>query len=165
MGQATITYTVVDSKNERSVMKMHVPDTFALANVLAFAGDVALLIDPLIGGFIINIGLVYDVSLPAGLDSAAEADTDVEEGARFSWVTSLGNFSRFRIPTFRETLIASDSKAVDILDTDVVALINAVVNGLSETEDGTEQVAPCDGRGEDIVSLNTAREAFAKDRG
>lgn len=160
---AQISYTVEDGKGETSVFFVNIPSTFTLAQSLEAAQDIATLVNAVITGAIRSIGLCFNVTLPGGLTTTPDADADVEEGARFQWL-STGNFrTRFRLPTFNEDLILAGTKQVDLTDTDVDALVDAIIGGTPVTGSGT--VTFVDSRDVDIIALDTAREAFGKDRG
>jgi len=155
---ASIVVTIEDGKGVKSDMLINIPTSTTVANATAFIGDLLPAIDALISGRIVRAGLCYAIALPGGLDPSANALSDVEEGAKFSFVSTAPFKTSFRIPTFNETLILSGTKQVDVTDTDVDALVDLIVTG-----DGT--VAPVDGRDADITALNYAREMFVKDRG
>lgn len=164
MGLVGISYTIADEKGVSSTTFLSLPDTFSLANTLEFAQDMALLIDAIVNGKITHIGACYQVTLPGGLKAAAVANSDVEEGARFSFATSGGHFTRMRLPTFKETLLSPASKDVNLTDADVAAFVNAMISGIAEPAPA-QTLIPCDSRAEDITAISTARELFVKDRG
>lgn len=155
---AFVTYTVKDEKGNSSVMNMNIPTATTAANAITFAQSFAGLLNAVITGQITAIGLGYLVTLPGGLRTSPLGGSDVEEGARFSFRTALNHLTRFRIPTFDESLILAGSKAVDLEDTAVDALVDAMTGGLGG-------VSPVDSRDEDVVSLDAAQEQFGQDRG
>lgn len=160
-----ITYSVKDSKGVISHFFINLPTSFSLAQALEAAQDFGVLVDNLMGGYISGIGLCYNVTLPGGIKTTADANTDVEEGARFSFNTSGGFFSKFRIPTFLESLLLSGTKQVDLADEDVDAVVSGILDGVAVAAGGGATVTFVDTRDEDLVSLNFARESFGKDRG
>lgn len=164
MGLVGVSYTIIDEKGVSSTTFMQVPDTFSLANTLQFAKDLALLVDAVIGGKITHIGACYLVTLPAGLKANPIANSDVEEGARFSFNTAGGFVTKMRLPTFLESKLSPASKDVNLLDSAVAAFVNAMVAGIAEANPA-QTVTPSDGRQDDITSIRTARELFVKDRG
>lgn len=164
MGLVGVSYTIIDEKGVSSTAFLSLPDTFSLANTLEFAQDMALLIDAIVGGKITHIGACYQVTLPVGLKAAAAANSDVEEGARFSFDTSGGHITKIRLPTFLESKFSPASKDVNLLDAGVVAFVNGMVAGISEPNPA-QTVTPSDSRQEDITAIRTARELFVKDRG
>lgn len=156
-------YSIRDAKNETSTMEVNIPESFNIGVVVEFAGDLALLINEIITGAITRIGIAFIMNLPGGLRVTPLANSDVEEGARFQFLTSGGFNTSMRVPTFLETLIASDSRQVDTADTDVAAFVTAITAGIAET--GPTTVTPADKRDEDIVSLVSALEQFMSSRG
>lgn len=162
----TIFYTIRGERpNVTSRMEVKVPDTVTVPNAILFAQGLAPLIDAVIRGAIVGIGLSVDVSLPGGLDATASIGADVEEGATFQFNTDGGFKTRFRIPTFDEALIVADSNVVDTADTDVAALVTAMEDGLDiDPGAGTTLIQPSDARDDDIVTLDYAVESFVSSR-
>lgn len=154
----SIIYSIVDAKNETSTMEIAVPTGTTLAAATTFAQAMAGLINAVTTGAIRRIGVVLSVALPGGLRGGALTGSDVEEGAKFQFLTALGNYTSFRVPTFNEDLIQSNSRAVDLEDADVAALVTAMEDGIGGTN-------PCDKRGEDVTALSFAREQFLSSRG
>lgn len=154
----SILYSFVDSKNETSTMEIRVPTATTLADATTFAQAMAGLLNAVTTGAIRRIGVVLSVALPGGIRSGPLTNSDVEEGAKFQFLTALGNFTSFRVPTFSEAMITSNSRAVDLEDADVAALVTAMEDGIGLTQ-------PCDARGEDVTALSFAREQFQSSRG
>jgi hypothetical protein len=162
----TILYTITDGKGDRSTTEVNVPSSITFTNVITFAGQMASLIDDLIGGAITRIGVALLVDLPAGLKASPSALSDVEEGARFQFRTDGGFFTSLRIPTFLEGLINAGSKDVDLTDTAVAAFVNAMEDGIDvDAGAPTVLVAPSDKREEDVTVLESAKEQFLSSRG
>lgn len=153
-----ILYSIQDAKGQTSTMEINIPTATTLANATTFAQAMAGLLNAVTTGAITRIGVVLSVALPGGIRTGALTNSDVEEGARFQFRTALGNLTATRVPTFLETLIASNSRAVDLEDTDVAAFVTAM-------EDGIGGVTPTDKRGEDVAALTSAREQFQSSRG
>lgn len=157
----SVLFTIRDAKGETSQLEVHLPSTLSLAQWTGFASQCAVLIDAVIGGAITRVGIVIAVTLPGGIKSAALTNSDVEEGAKFQFATAGGFRTGFRIPTFLETLIASNSRAVDLEDADVAALVNAIEEGLTVS---SVVIQPSDGRDDDVVALTSAKEQFLSSR-
>lgn len=157
-------YSIQDNKAATSTMEINVPDSFALANVIDFAADMALLINAVITGAIRRIGVGILITLPGGLRTTPDPDSDVEEGARFQFLTAGGFPTSFRIPTFDEDFIQAGTRAVDTADTAVATLVTAMISGAATTP-GPITVTPSDKREEDIVALVSAQEQFMSSRG
>lgn len=161
MGIFSVLYGIRDSKGATSNTEIKVPDSFNLIQITGFATQMAALIDDLIGGQLTRIGVVLAIDLPGGLKTEPNADSDVEEGARFQFNTVGGFFTGFRLPTFLEDFIPSNTKSVDTTEAEVAALIAAMTAGLDVS--GTD-VTPCDAREADVTSLSFAREQFQSSR-
>lgn len=153
----SILYSIQDAKGLTSTMEINIPTATTLANATTFAQAMAGLLNAVTTGVLTRIGVVLSVALPGGIRTGALTNSDTEEGARFQFRTSGGNFTAFRVPTFLETLIQSNSRAVDLEDTDVAALVTAM-------EDGISGVNPVDKRNEDVTALTSAREQFQSSR-
>lgn len=162
----TIMYSIVDEKGKTSTTEVKIPGATTWTNAVIFAQQLALLIDDLIVGAITRIGITADVELPGGLTASAAANSDVEEGARFQFRTENGFFSGLRLPTFDEAKIAAGTRGVNLADADVAAFVTAMEDGIDLTSyGGSGTVQPCDGREEDLVTLEFAREQFLSSRG
>lgn len=153
--------SIQDAKGNQSTTELHLPSTITLAQAAGFATQLAPLIDAVITGAVTRIGLAASFTLPGGIRAAALTNADVEEGARFQFRTENGFRTGFRIPTFNETLIASNSRAVDLEDTDVAALVNAIEDGLTVS---SVLIEPTDMRDDDVVALVGALESFQNSR-
>lgn len=156
-----IIYSFRDAKGETSTTELRLPAATTQVRVVDFAGQMATLINSLTTGVITRVGVVLDVSLPGGLRTTPDLDSDVEEGGRFQFGTSGGFYTSMRIPTFDETLVSAGSDAIDTEDSDVAAFVNAMVAGLTTSGAVTQ---PSDTRGEDVVSLVSAKEQFLGSR-
>lgn len=155
-------YTIQDAKGAKSTMKINFPQAADIAVLKDFVTTTASMIDALIKGKIVDAGIGLAVALPGGLKASPLADSDVEEGARFSWRTALNTIPAFRMPTFDEAFISPGSRAVDTTDGTVDAFVQRVIAGRTV---GLTNVSPSDDHGEDITALDAARESFSSSRG
>lgn len=157
--------TFKDAKGESATTEFNFPSTVTLANAIIFAQQMAILYNNVTTGVITRIGVAVLATLPGTLRASADADSDVEEGARFQFRTDGGFYTGFRIPTFDEAKIISGTKQVDTADTDVAALVAAFEDGLSlVAAGGTGTVQPTDKREDPVNVLDTALESFTKSR-
>lgn len=157
-----VVYTVQDDTGKKSTFRIAFPSATDIAVLQQFAWSTAELIDPLIKGQIVDIGISASVEFgSATLKSAPIAGADVEEGAYFGFMSDAGFASGFTIPTFDEAFIVPSSDNVDTADTDVDAVVQRVLAGQTV---GLTNVSPSDVRGSDLVSLATARESFRSTR-
>lgn len=156
--------SIRDAKGKVSTMKINFPDEVNIGMVKDFlnGSDSGLgIIDALIKGQVVSAGIGLEVDLPAGLKAAPLPDSDVEEGARFSFRTSTGSITGYRIPTFDEAKIVQGSRNVDTTDEDVSDWIDRMTEGRTV---GLENASPSDDRGADVVALESARESFTSSR-
>jgi len=155
-----VTVSVEDAKGKTSHMFIGLPSATSVINWGLFAAAWATAVDAVMGGKITNLGVCYRVALPGGLKATADATSDVEEGGRMSFRTENNWISGFRIPTFLESKLLAGTKEMDLTDGDVDAVVDLMIDG-----EAVGGAAPCDQREDDIVSIETARELFVKDRG
>jgi hypothetical protein len=162
-----ILFTFQDGKGETSTTQVNLPSSTSTADAIVFGQQMATLLDPLVNGVITRVGIVLDVDLSTlGLNATASGTADVEEGARFGFRTSQGNFTSMRVPTFLDSLITTGGNAVDQVNTDVAAFLTAMETGIDLSgAGGSGVVEPSDRRDEDIVATSTAKEDFQSSRG
>jgi len=158
MAAITVVYGVKDGKGKISNFQMNVPNSTALADVIDFATGMIPLVLALITGGLTHIGIAFDISdiLSAGDDTAA-ATSDVEEGARFQFITNGGYDTALRLPTFDEAKIVAGTRLVNQADAAVIAFNLAMLTGIGG-------VVPTDTRGDDITGIAFEREDFQKSR-
>ncbi|MEM6284164.1 MAG: hypothetical protein AAF787_18370 [Chloroflexota bacterium] len=162
-----ILFTFRDGKAATSSTQVNLPSSTAIADAVLFGQQMALLIDPLVNGFISRIGIVVDVDLSAlAIANAPSPLADVEEGARFQFRTAQNNFTSMRIPTFIDNLITAGGNAVDQVNVDVAAYLTAMETGIDLTGvGGSGTISPSDTRDEDITATTSALESFQSSRG
>lgn len=148
----TLTYTIRDTDADRSTMRINVPADTTLTDLTTFSDTFAGLLDDVTEGVIEDVAVSFALGLPAGLKTSSQ-DCDVEHGALFSFSTDGGFSTSFRLPAIKTSKLTG--KQVTTGDTDVAALVAAVVTG-------SGGVAPCDRRGEAILSLISAVESFRR---
>lgn len=160
-----ILFSIEDGKGNLSTTSVNIPNTFTIAQIITFGGEMAKLIDPLITGRIVRIGAAFLIDLPNTLATTADANADVEEGARFQFRTAGGYYTSMRLATFDEAFILPNSDLVDQTEAAVAAFITAIHSGLDiDATAGVTLVAATDSRGDDIVALEFAREQFLSSR-
>jgi hypothetical protein len=157
-----LTYTIQDAKGANSVSKINFPDSVDIAILKMFASSTATMINNLIKGKIIDAGIGIQVDLSgATIRATPDANSDVEEGARFNWRTAVGALTNFRLPTFDEAFFVDGTKLVDTADPAVDAFVQRILQGQTQ---GLINVSPTDDRGSDIDELAAARESFTSSR-
>lgn len=157
----SVLYSYTDAKGQSSTQEIHLDDALSMAQMTGYAQALATLLNAVTTGVITRVGIVVSVTLPGGLRVAALTNSDVEEGAKFQFNTASNFRTGFRIPTFNEDLIASNSRAVDLEDADVAAMVAGIVSGLTI---GGTVVSPTDARESDITALISAKEQFLSSR-
>ncbi|MBZ0275105.1 MAG: hypothetical protein K8I60_03105 [Anaerolineae bacterium] len=157
-----VVYTVQDAKGAKSTMKINFGINADIGVLKDFVTSTASMIDALIKGKIVDAGIGLAVDLPGGLKASPLADSDVEEGARFSFRTALNTLTQFRMPTFDEAFISPGSRSVDTADGTVDTFVQRILAGRTV---GVTNVSPSDDHGEDITALDGARESFSSSRG
>lgn len=165
----TATVSIMDAKGDVSRHLFYIPfepmtdiDN-ALRDPSAFAQAYALELEPLIDGFVTSIILTLTVDLLPGHKTSALAHSDVNEGALFIWRTQNGFTFKHRIPTFKESLLESNSNAVDLIALNGVSQYESMmILGGSTIPDW--QVSVSDSREDYIVGISTAEQNFKKSR-
>jgi hypothetical protein len=159
---AFLTYTVKDAKGKTSPITINFPANVDIGQVASFAVDTATMINNFIKGKIVNagIGLMVDIS-GATIRATPDPNSDVEEGARFSFKSALGVLTNMRIPTFDEAQIVSGTQQVDAGNATVDPFVQRIISGKTT---GLVNASPSDDHGSDIVSLEAARENFSSTR-
>jgi len=157
-----IIYTIKDAKGKTATTEVKVPLTIALANALAFAAAMAVLINNLTKGAIVAISLVINVNIASivGIRTTPDADSDVEEKVSFGFLTDAGFPTGLDIPTADEVIFVTGSRDVDLTNTDVIDFTEAMLLGLSTTP-GPVVVTPTDAHGDDIDIYSYGYELFA----
>ncbi len=155
-------FDIRDDSGKTSFTKIRVPTTFSVSQVVEFGQAMAQLIANLSIGEVYRAGITFALDLSGlGLKVAAAAAADIYEKARFQFQTGVTRFRAFfRLPTWDETLTNLGSDTVDTSDVDVAALIAGMENGIAVI--GPATIQPSDGRGNDIVSLQFAKEIRTK---
>lgn len=164
----SIYFNIGDAKGDTSTVTVPVPTTTDVADAALFVEAIGPLIGALTGGSLVSAGVNIEVDTSGiGGFTAASTLSDVQEKARFAFRTAGGFLKSLSLPTFIESKFVNSGagKEVDLTDTDVSSFVTAMEDGLSVTGlGGTGTVSPSDYRGDDIVSIEEAREAWGKYR-
>lgn len=159
----SIRYDFVDSKGKTSFTKIRVPLGFSIAQYSEFVLGMGQFISNISTCRITGASMTFNIDLSGlGLKAAATVVADTAQKGYFSFISAAtGFYKRLRIPTFDESLVETGSDGIDTVDPAVAAFTNAMTNGIVVTG-GT--VSPVTERGQDLVSLNEAREVFRRKR-
>jgi len=155
-----IYFSIADEKGDISTVEIPIPDTTALTDLPDVVQAFSDLIEPLVGGGLIQAGVRLLVSV-TGWNTLAAAGSDVQEKAEFVLRTVGGFLKRLNLPTFIESFFNAGSKEVDQAAPDVAAFITALEDGVVVN---AHTVQPCDLRGEDLTQLVDALENWGKRR-
>jgi len=157
-----VVYTVMDETNKKSTFRISFPNSTDIAVLQEFAWRTAELIDPLIKGKIVDIGISASVEFAsADVKASPLVGSDVEDGAYFAFESASQFTSGFTVPTWDEAFIVSGSDNVDIVDADVDAFVDRITAGYTQL---LTNVSPSDNRGSDLETLITAKESFRSTR-
>jgi hypothetical protein len=161
--RAFVSISVKDSKNTISTTNYSMPRNVDIAVASTWAVRAAELIDNIVTGSIASIGIGIEIAISeaTGLKATPLANSDVEEGALFTFRTVIGSLTGTRLPTFDEAKMQSGTPNVNVTDTDVNAYVQHVLQGQTN---GLINASPSDERGEDISALDSATEAFRSTR-
>ena len=154
MASYDMRFVIQDGKSpaQRSTMVIHFSDTETIASLTTKFGQLVSLINAMIDGVIIGGSLTLPLPLP-GSPGTALATADVEEGSLWILQTLAGFKSKFRIPTFKESLIDAGGE-VDQTNAAVIAFLGNLLNAPIAS----------DNRGDALDSVVLAREMFQKSR-
>ena len=157
----TVRYQFIDDKGKTSSTKVRVPNGFTLSQYVEFVQGMGQFIADISACQITSAGFSVGIDLAGlGLQALPATVADVAQKAYFAFRSAVGGFfKRLRIPTLSETKVNAGTDTLDTVDADVVAFVNAMTNGIVTTG-GTIQ--PVTERGDDLTTLQEAREVFHK---
>lgn len=154
-----VVVTFRDRKGKTATTEVKIPTGLTLDNMIEFAQDLVVLIDPITNGQIISVSIGIRVDTSAlGLTSAPGSTADVEEKGVFQFGTALGTYTSVNIPCISDSDVVDGSDELDTSDVEIAAFIAAMTGGITLTD--LSVVQPTDSREEDITNLVFARERF-----
>lgn len=154
-----VIYSLKDNKGKISTTTVHLPVGKTAIDYLEFAIEMGTLIRSVTTGAISNVSVVLEVDITGESWSTAGATSDVEEKGKFQFVTNGIYYTGVALPTFSDLLVLDGSDSIDLTDADVIAFVDAMVDGITLPV-ATTQMNPCDSREDDIEGLIYARERF-----
>lgn len=157
-----VVYTFKDAKGATGTTTINLPSSTDYDDAVEFASAVAQLFANMTTGQLVSVGIHFSVDISGLAANTLDPNSDVEEGAKFSWGVLGGYRASNRIPTFDEAKIIASSKQVDLTDADVAQFVGYMVNGFTATS--TNVVAPVDYRNTDINDIIGALEDFVSSR-
>ena len=161
MGHAVkLIYTVEDYKGKQATCVVHLPADLTIIDYVEFAEEMGDLIDALITGSIVNVGIAFTVDFAGfGWDSTPSAVADVEEKGYFQFRTDGAFFTGIKLPTWSDFAVLAGSDLIDQADSDVAAFVTAMEDGIT-LPIATTLVTPTDSREDEVDGLVFAREVF-----
>lgn len=159
MSILTIEYltTLKDQSGRESTFTLNFPFATDAVQALEAASEMLPLTDALLTGRIVRAGIFMGVDL-SGVGVVGSL-SDVQEKGAYLLRTVNGFPVNVGLPTFDEAKIDNVNAVVDRTDADVIAWEAAIISGIP-TPIFTGSVSFVDSRGEDIVSVESAIEAF-----
>jgi len=152
----TLDWTIRDRQNAPSHHVLYLPGNATVAQITAVFDTLTPLLDDMIDGAISAMSATFNyVNEGLGLKASALDNADRSEGGLFVFRTSEANYTRARVPTFKEGQIVVGTELVDLTNPEVSAWLTVVFAGVGG-------IAPCDSRGEDIVETWSATEDFKR---
>lgn len=160
MGHAIqIIYTIKDNKGKLATCTVKVPTGLLLLDYIEFAQEMGTLVNNIVIGQIVNVGVAVTVDLLPGWAQTPGVTSDVEEKASWQYM-ALGNWrTGVKVPTLSELLVVDGSDNLDLADAAVAAFNDAMIDGILLPV-GAVTIMPCDARENTIESLVFAREVF-----
>lgn len=158
-----LSYSIKDTKGKATSFSVQFPATADIVVLRDnFAPDTAVLLDEFIDGVITDASGTINVNLDGvAIKTAPILGADVEEGAVFSFRSTAGAPTTFRIPTIDETFGLETGDAVDTSAPAVDALIDRIIAG--ETV-GLTNVRFSDSHGNNVSAFQKAVDGFRKGR-
>lgn len=153
-------FTIQDAKGDKSTVEIPFPSATAVGVLAAAVPAVAALINPLVNGGLVAAGFKVEVAVPAWGPTALLV-SDIQEKAEFQFRGVNGFLKRLNLPTFDEAFFVPSSKNVDTADADVAAFTNFMTDGITVS---ATLIQPTDIRGDDLVTLEKARENWGRAR-
>lgn len=153
-----LVYTIRDEKGKEATTEIKIPLSISLANAINFAGAMAVLINALVTGAIVNISIIATVDLSSlvGLRTSPLAGSDVEEKGAFGFKTDVGFPTSVQLPTFNEDFVIAGSDLIDLTDAAVIDFTEAMLLGIT----AGVLVEPVDAHGDDIDLFEYGYERF-----
>ena len=158
-----LSYSIEDAKGDVTSFPIQFPSTADVPLLVGgFAQTTAQLLDDIILGKIVSATATINVNLNGvTIKDAPILGADVEEGAVFSFRSTAGAPTTFRVPTIDETYGLETGRAVDTSDAAIDALIQRIVNGDTQ---GATTVRWADSHGNNVAAFQKALDGFRKSR-
>lgn len=150
-------FSIRDAKGKRSTVPIFFPTTFTVEDVQAWITAAAPNLNNIVDGVIEGVTLQLDMTLPGGLRTDPVVNSDIEEGANFSFTTPSRYKHTLRVPCMAQAFLQGES--VLTVGNDVETFIGQVTGGV---DNGGTQVIPTNGHAEDLIALAAAKKTFRR---
>jgi hypothetical protein len=160
----TMHYDFRDEKGKTSFTEIKVPTGFSIAQLTEFAAASAqvLINASHVACTGVSINIAIDIS--ASLTNVVTVGANVAKKAFFQFQSAIGGLiAKFKIPTLDESNVVAGTDQLDIVAAPVAAYIAAIEDGL-DIGAGVF-IQPTDKRGNDLTTLDFARELHQRRRG
>lgn len=157
----TVNFTFKDAKGKESFTKIRIPSTFTFVQYKAFGAAAAQVVANLSTAEIteVSVSLGIDIS-GLGLNTVAAQFSDWFNKAFIQANNAIsGLLGKFNIPTYDDIHNSTGSKNLDPTDTDVIALMTLIEDGVTV---GGSLVFPVTVRDEALSTVTIAVENFRK---
>ena len=154
-----------DSTKRRATSTYHFESTNSIGDVQAAARDVVKKMDNMSDALFVGANLIVPINFSwfqaLGLKTAA-LECDVENKARFQFVSGQNDPFSVEVPCPKNAVIDDQSNLIDDTHADVLPFINAILtNGWV---DGAVNLNATDQQGNALVRLDSAEQKFRKSR-
>ena len=165
MAIRTVTLTFKDEKGQLATAEFNTPAEQPISGTYQLAYAVLEAVFQFTDCAIVGAKMTEDMSwaLTDHMSNDVLEGADVEEGALFVFRAANNKPVEMRIPAVREDCYLAGTKQVDLANGNIDAFVDLMINGYNSVEFG--EARPCDKRGNDITSLDSAKEQFKPRKG
>lgn len=153
MADIRVTFIVQDADGDRRSVPYYFDGALTEANIQAFVTAHAPHLDAVVDGKVMEAFYQKPLTLPGGLKTPANANSEVQKGAVFAF----DNLSRYKfslfVPSWLPTLFTLDSPIVNA---------GAGQTYIADIVTGAGGQSPMNGLGFDLTALSSSRKAFRK---
>lgn len=157
----TVNFTFKDAKGKESFTRIRIPSTFTFAQYKLFGASAAQIMVDMSTAELTEVSISIGIDISGlGLNTVAAQFSDWFNKAYIQAVNGVsGLLGKFNIPTYDDSHNSTGSKTLDPTDTDVIALMTLIEDGVTV---GGSLVFPVTVRDEALTTVTIAEEAFRK---
>lgn len=158
-----LNYAISDAKGKATTFGMNFPGNVDIPLLTGdFAPSTAEILDKIIDGKIEDASASINVNLNGvTLKTAPLPGCDIEEGAIFTFRSTVGAPTTMRIPTFDEEFGLETGDAVDLSAEPVDDFVQRIIQGDTQ---GATTVRWTDSHGNNVAGLTRAADSFKKSK-